>query len=103
MKNIRAILPLVLVGVVLIALPTCASHNAPGASTRLRILVSSDIGGTDPDDFQSMVHLFLYADMFNVFNSNSVTAIEVDSSAAYNNIFWLVSPRVFRLGLGFDF
>lgn len=27
-----------------------------------RIIVSTDIGGTDYDDFQSMVHLFVYAD-----------------------------------------
>ncbi|AYN66321.1 DUF1593 domain-containing protein [Euzebyella marina] len=26
-----------------------------------RILISSDIGGTDPDDFQSMIHLLMYA------------------------------------------
>ncbi|MBN8732684.1 MAG: DUF1593 domain-containing protein [Acidobacteria bacterium] len=30
---------------------------------RHRVLVSTDIGGTDPDDFQSMVHLLLYADV----------------------------------------
>jgi hypothetical protein len=30
------------------------------------VIVSSDIGGTDPDDFQSMVHFLLYADMFDV-------------------------------------
>jgi len=29
---------------------------------RLRVIVSTDIGGTDPDDFQSMVHLLLYTD-----------------------------------------
>lgn len=28
-----------------------------------RVLVSTDIGGTDPDDDQSMVHLLLYADV----------------------------------------
>ena len=33
---------------------------------RYRVLVSSDIGGTDPDDFQSMVHLFVYADRFDL-------------------------------------
>ena len=27
-----------------------------------RIIVSTDIGGSDPDDYQSLVHLFLYAD-----------------------------------------
>lgn len=31
-----------------------------------RVLVSTDIGGTDPDDFQSMVHLLLYADQLEV-------------------------------------
>jgi len=32
------------------------------AGERFRVLISTDIGGTDPDDFQSMVHLLLYAD-----------------------------------------
>lgn len=31
---------------------------------RPRVLVSTDIGGTDPDDFQSLVHLLVYADRF---------------------------------------
>ncbi|WBL43040.1 DUF1593 domain-containing protein [Algoriphagus halophytocola] len=31
-----------------------------------RILISSDIGGTDPDDFQSMIHFLMYADQFHV-------------------------------------
>jgi len=39
-------------------------HGAPGE--RPRVIVSTDIGGTDPDDFQSLVHFFLYADMFDV-------------------------------------
>lgn len=30
------------------------------------IIVSTDIGGSDPDDFQSMVHLLVYADRFNI-------------------------------------
>ena len=29
---------------------------------RYRVLVSTDVGGTDPDDFQSLVHLLVYAD-----------------------------------------
>lgn len=33
---------------------------------RHRVIVSTDIGGTDPDDFQSMVHLLLYADVFDL-------------------------------------
>lgn len=31
-----------------------------------RILVSTDIGGTDPDDNQSMIHLLMYSDLFNI-------------------------------------
>lgn len=31
-----------------------------------RVFVSTDIGGTDPDDFQSMVHLLLYADILEI-------------------------------------
>jgi hypothetical protein len=34
--------------------------------TKPRIVVCSDIGGTDPDDFQSMIHLLMYADKFKV-------------------------------------
>ena len=36
------------------------------ADDRPRVLVSTDIGGTDPDDFQSMVHLLLYADVLDI-------------------------------------
>ena len=36
------------------------------AGPRPRVIVSTDIGGTDPDDFQSMVHFLVYADMFDV-------------------------------------
>ncbi len=31
-----------------------------------RILVSTDIGGTDPDDNQSMAHLLMYSDLFKI-------------------------------------
>lgn len=31
-----------------------------------RILISTDIGGTDPDDNQSMTHLLMYADEFDI-------------------------------------
>lgn len=33
---------------------------------RPRVIVSTDIGGTDPDDYQSMVHFLVYADMFDI-------------------------------------
>ena len=46
------------------------SNKLPGggalAGDRYRVIVSTDIGGTDPDDFQSMVHLLLYADIFDI-------------------------------------
>ncbi|MBR1628795.1 MAG: DUF1593 domain-containing protein, partial [Lachnospiraceae bacterium] len=31
---------------------------------RFRVIVTTDIGGSDPDDFQSMVHYLLYSDLF---------------------------------------
>ena len=31
---------------------------------RFRVLISTDIGGTDPDDNQSMIHLMMYSDLF---------------------------------------
>lgn len=34
------------------------------AGERYRVIVTTDIGGSDPDDFQSMVHYLLYSDMF---------------------------------------
>ena len=51
--------------------PVLARAQAPGAGgaldgVRHRVLVSTDIGGTDPDDQQSMVHLLLYADVFDL-------------------------------------
>ena len=39
---------------------------AAQAQTKPRILISTDIGGTDPDDFQSMIHLLMYADRFQI-------------------------------------
>jgi hypothetical protein len=43
-----------------------APDARPAAEPRPRVIVSTDIGGTDPDDFQSMVHFLVYADMFDV-------------------------------------
>lgn len=50
----------------LFALALAAQPQPPGgalAGERLRVLVSTDAGGTDPDDLQSLVHLLLYADV----------------------------------------
>ena len=48
----------------------CLLASAIGAQNPVplkpRILVSTDIGGTDPDDNQSMAHLLMYSDMFTI-------------------------------------
>jgi len=41
-------------------------QSSPTSAPRPRVVVSSDIGGTDPDDLQSMVHFLLYADRFDI-------------------------------------
>jgi hypothetical protein len=48
--------------------PAEAAQPAGGAlaGQRPRVIVSSDIGGSDPDDFQSMVHLLVYADVLDI-------------------------------------
>lgn len=45
---------------------TGIANSGALAGHRYRVLVSTDIGGTDPDDFQSMVHLLVYADLFDI-------------------------------------
>lgn len=46
----------------------CVLIVAPATSsaqeTKPRVIVSTDVGGSDPDDFQSMVHYLIYADRF---------------------------------------
>jgi len=36
------------------------------AGERYRVIISSDIGGSDPDDFQSLAHLLIHADAFDL-------------------------------------
>jgi hypothetical protein len=36
------------------------------AKEKPRIIISTDIGGTDPDDNQSMIHLMMYSDLFQI-------------------------------------
>jgi hypothetical protein len=38
--------------------------SLPATAARPRVIVSTDIGGTDPDDFQSLIHYLMYADKF---------------------------------------
>ncbi|AEL26627.1 nucleoside hydrolase-like domain-containing protein [Cyclobacterium marinum] len=49
---------------VLILMSKCKSMEID--TVKPRVLISSDIGGTDPDDFQSMIHLLMYADQFEI-------------------------------------
>lgn len=57
---------LILLMMIVIMAVDVSSQEMGGALSgeRYRVVVSTDIGGTDPDDFQSMVHLLLYADVF---------------------------------------
>jgi hypothetical protein len=50
----------------LMLLTATAGLHANAAALRHRVLVSTDIGGTDFDDFQSLVHLLLYADALDI-------------------------------------
>jgi len=45
---------------------TAIANSGALSGHRYRVLVSTDIGGTDPDDFQSMVHLLVYADCLDI-------------------------------------
>jgi hypothetical protein len=53
---------------ILVVLCGGSFSRATGAEPvlRPRVIVSTDIGGTDPDDFQSMAHFLVYADAFDV-------------------------------------
>ena len=61
--RLRSFVPLLLP----IVLCLTAGGKTDQPTTNLpRIIVSTDIGGSDPDDYQSLVHLLLYADRFNI-------------------------------------
>ncbi|MFD1603967.1 DUF1593 domain-containing protein [Flavobacterium artemisiae] len=47
----------------ILSFTTIAQQKVP---VKPRILISSDIGGTDPDDNQSFTHLFMYSEQFNI-------------------------------------
>lgn len=54
-----------LIGIFTVSVLTQCS-GAEKEKLKPRILISSDIGGTDPDDNQSMIHLLMYADLFQI-------------------------------------
>ena len=45
---------------------SAAPHGGALDGDRPRVVVSTDIGGSDPDDFQSLVHLLFYTDVLDV-------------------------------------
>jgi hypothetical protein len=61
MKNLRALWLIAFSAGTFLGFGFCAAAGAT-ASPAPRVIVSTDIGGTDPDDFQSMVHLLVSAD-----------------------------------------
>jgi hypothetical protein len=42
---------------------TATSYSGTLAGHRYRVLATTDIWGTDPNDFQSMMHLLVYVDV----------------------------------------
>lgn len=45
-------------------IPPVFCQGAGITSGRERLIISTDIGGADPDDFQSMIRFLMYADKF---------------------------------------
>lgn len=84
MRMVKTVVP----AIALLGLSGCVgwggSQEIGGGATesRRRVIVSTDIGGTDPDDFQSMVHLLVYADCFDIEGSDLV-AVWAGTEGAY--------------------
>ena len=56
----------IIIIVLLIAVSASAYADKKESPQRHRILISTDIGGTDPDDNQSMIHLLMYSNEFDI-------------------------------------
>ncbi len=61
-SRISFVLPYLLGTWLAIVSTSAAVAAATSTTARPRVIVSTDIGGTDPDDYQSMAHLLVYAD-----------------------------------------
>lgn len=65
MNRLKRLAGLFLIGVLtMTCLHQCARNDQ--SEVLPRVIISTDIGGTDPDDFQSMIHLLMYADCFRI-------------------------------------
>lgn len=91
-----------------------ASHNSTPcvtSSQKPRVLISTDIGGTDPDDNQSVAHLLMYTDRYELegivsspsYGSGSkeeilrmIDVFEKDYPALVNHIGGLMAPDSLR-------
>ena len=66
-KHDRFIAVIVIVTVVSMVFGNAAAYGLGGgalAGNRYRVVISTDIGGSDEDDIQSMIHYLLYSDLF---------------------------------------
>lgn len=57
--------PTIIISIISILLPLIGNGQVK-SPTKPRVIVSTDIGGTDPDDNQSMAHLLMYSDLFDI-------------------------------------
>ncbi len=58
---------MIVTAAIIMALGSISINSLDGgaiAGNRYRVIISSDIGGSDEDDIQSMVHFLLYSDLF---------------------------------------
>lgn len=60
----RNVIDCILIFLASLGLTQC--NNAQEEKLKPRILISTDIGGTDDDDFQSMIHLLMYSNQFQI-------------------------------------
>lgn len=71
-RNPAAWIAMVVCGMMASWIPAAALGDEPQsqggalAGERFRVLISSDIGGSDPDDIQSFIHFLMYADLFDI-------------------------------------
>ncbi|GAB3229062.1 DUF1593 domain-containing protein [Algoriphagus aestuariicola] len=97
MKLKRSILSIVMLIAIFTVLMAC--NESENKAIKPRVLISSDIGGTDPDDFQSMIHLLMYADQFEIeglvsspYGEGSTTDF-LDMIALYNQDYAQLLPH----------
>lgn len=55
---------LIILAALMLDTATAQPYGGALDGERFRVIISTDIGGSDPDDFQSMVHYLVYADLF---------------------------------------